>query len=97
MQNDDNAPVTERKEYPDIAARLGTLRRAYSEDTRKDWAERHGFNATQYTNWENGARRIPLEASEKLVKLYGLTLDWIYLGRVDGLSDTARRALSSKN
>lgn len=61
--------------------------------TQRAWAERHGFNPTQYNNWERGVRRIPLEASEKLCKLYGVTLDFIYLGRRDGLSDTASKSV----
>ena len=91
----DNVEVTDRKTFPAIADRLGALRAAFSDDNRTEWAARHKFNTTQYINWENGSRRIPLEAAESLCLRYGLTLDWIYLGRLDGLSETARRALSS--
>lgn len=86
--------MTERKTFPEIAERLIALRQAFSDDNKKDWAARNKFNATQYVNWELGTRRIPLEASEKLVTRYGVTLDWIYLGRIDALSESARKALS---
>lgn len=95
LRLNDTHAMSERKTYPDIAERLGTLRAGFSEDNRSVWAGRHGFNVSQYINWENGTRRIPLEAAEKLVQRYGVTLDWIYLGRWDGLSDSARKTLSS--
>jgi len=81
--------------YPEIAARLMALRQHFSDLSQKDWAERHGFNRTQYNNWEKGVRRIPVEAAEKLCDRYGLTLDAIYRGRLDGLSENARNILSS--
>lgn len=89
--------VTDRKTYPEIAARLTALRTAFSDATKTDWALREGFQPTQYINWENGTRRISLDAAELLAARYGLTLDWIYRGRMDGLSDTARKALSSRS
>lgn len=88
------AVVENRKTYPDIADRLRKLRTAFSDLTRKDWAARHHFNATQYTNWENGTRRIPIDAAETLCRAYGVTLDWIYLGRWGGLPQDLARALS---
>lgn len=82
------------KTYPDIAARLRSARKAFSEMNRKEWAEANGFNATQYTNWENGTRRVPIDSAAILCDRYGLTLDWIYRGRLDGLSSTARSTLN---
>lgn len=78
-------------EYPEIAARLIALRRGLSDLSQKGWAEKHGFNQTQYNNWEKGTRRIPVDEAEKLCQLYGLTLDFIYRGRLDGLSENARK------
>lgn len=77
------APRPGSKSYPQIGRRLGLVRKRFSELTRKDWAVKHGFSPTQYTNWENGTRRIPLEAAELLSDRYGLSLDWIYLGKED--------------
>lgn len=79
--------------YPEIGERLRHIREHFSDLTQKEWAERHGFNPTQYNNWEKGVRRIPVEAAEKLCELYGLTLDFIYRGRRDGLADTALNVL----
>lgn len=78
-------------DYPEIAARLTRIREWFSDLSQKDWAAKHGFNYTQVNNWERGVRRIPIEAAEKLCDVYGLTLDAIYRGRLDGLSDSARK------
>ena len=82
-----------QKTYPDIAARLTKLRMAFGGLVQREWAERHGFNQGQYNHWETGARRIPLEAAEKLALTYGVTLDWIYLGRRSGLAESTSKLL----
>ena len=87
MQNDD------RTEYPEIGLRLKTLRHAMSDLSQSAWATKHNFGVTQYNNWEQGVRRVPLEAAERLCERYGLTLDWVYRGRSDGLSDNLRKVL----
>lgn len=79
--------------YAQIASRLLAIREGYSELSQKDWAAKHGFSKTQYNNWENGTRRIPVESAERLCDLYGLTLDFVYRGRRDGLSENARKAV----
>lgn len=83
MENDSN-------QFADIGERLSQLRK-HERASQKAWAEKHNFNATQYNNWERGSRRIPLEYAEALCDRYGLTLDFIYRGRVDGLSENARK------
>lgn len=80
-------------EFPEIGARLTRIREVFSDLSQKAWAERHGFQQTQVNNWEKGARRIPVESAEKLCTLYGLTLDFIYRGRRDGLSEKASKSL----
>ena len=84
------------KRHDEIAARLGAIREAFSDMNRREWAEAQGFNVTQYVNWENGTRRIPIEAAERLCDRYGLSLDFIYRGKLDGCSDSAIRRLSSR-
>lgn len=80
-------------EFSDIGARLAAVRQAFSDLSQKAWAEKHAFNQTQYNNWEKGTRRIPVENAERLCSLYGLTLDFIYRGRRDGLADSASKVL----
>lgn len=89
--------VSENKQYPEIGVRVRAIREAFSgppPDTRRVWAARHQFNESQYGNWETGVRRIPIECADLLCERYGLTLDFIYRGRMDGLSATARNQLS---
>ncbi len=80
-------------QFFDIGQRLRSVRSAFSDFGQREWAEKHGFNQTQYNNWERGERRIPVEAAEKLCETYGLSLDFIYRGRRDGLSENASKLL----
>lgn len=61
--------------------------------SQKAFADRHNFGHTQYNNWETGTRRIPVDAAETLCEAYGLTLDFVYRGRRDGLSEKASKVL----
>lgn len=79
--------------YEQIGDRLRSVRLGFSDMNQRDWAEKNGFNTTQYNNWERGVRRIPVDEAEKLCQDYGLTLDFIYLGKRSGLSDTAAKVL----
>ncbi|MBQ2263232.1 MAG: helix-turn-helix transcriptional regulator [Loktanella sp.] len=79
--------------HKDIADRLVAIREGFSDLNQKQWAVKHGFTVTQWNNWEGGIRRITVESAERLCALYGLTLDFIYLGRRDGLSDSASKVL----
>lgn len=90
--NDGAMPESEFP-YADIGRRLEAIREGYSDLSQKAWAQKHGFNPTQYNNWAKGSRRIPVDAAEKLCNLYGLTLDAIYRGRLDGVSEKSRKML----
>ncbi len=83
--------MKDRKLYPEIGARLASVRTGFSDLSQTAWAESHGFSRTQYHQWEKGTRRIPIEAAIKLCDIYGLDLDFIYRGRRDGLSDAASK------
>jgi DNA-binding XRE family transcriptional regulator len=79
--------------FADVGARLIALRKSQSDLNQKDWAGKHGFSQTQYNNWENGTRRIPVDDAERLCQLYGVSLDFIYRGRRDGLPESVRNTL----
>jgi transcriptional regulator with XRE-family HTH domain len=79
--------------YAEIGKRLEAVRTSLSDLSQKAWAEKNGFAPTQYNNWATGQRRIPVEAAEKLCALYGLTLDAIYRGRLDGVPENLRKVL----
>lgn len=77
----------------EIGNRLEAVREAFTDLNQKDFAAKMGFNYAQYNNWSRGDRRIPIESAEKMCQTYGLTLDWIYLGRRDGLAERASKVL----
>ena len=89
----DTLRMSERPDYSDIGQRLLAVRAGFSDQPQKAFAEKHGFTPTQWNNWENGTRRISVDAAEKLCDLYGLTLDYIFRGRRDGLSENALKVL----
>ncbi|WP_051548139.1 helix-turn-helix domain-containing protein [Sneathiella glossodoripedis] len=72
------------KIYSDIGVRLRAFR-GLGGMNQKQFALSLGYNPTQYTNWETGARRIPVDMAIRLVERFGLTLDYIYLGDVSAL------------
>jgi transcriptional regulator with XRE-family HTH domain len=83
--------VTDRDN--EIAKRLRILREAEGEDSSSAWAERMGFSAQQYSNYENG---YPLPRDPAMVlarEIPGLTIDWLFIGREEGLSFDIRRRL----
>lgn len=80
-------------EHREIGERLERIRKAFSELNQKDWATRNQFNVAQYNNWERGSRRIPVEAAIQICQDYGVTLDFVYRGRSDGLPESLRKSL----
>lgn len=80
-------------DFPEIGKRLESVRTSFSDLNQKEWAEKHGFGITQWNNWESGFRRIPVDEAERLCELYGLTLDFVYRGRRDGLSENAAKVV----
>jgi len=54
------------------------------------WAKLNDFQRSQYANWDNGQRRIPIEAATVLCERYGVTLDWIYRGSLAGVAPKVR-------
>ena len=92
-QAQDCAMTDARTEFPEIGQRLRSIREGFSDLNQSEWAERNSFGVTQWNNWEKGARRISVDAAERLCSTYGVSLDFIYLGRRDGLSDKASKVV----
>lgn len=76
-----------------IGERLRALRLAFGPTKQVDWCAKHNFTPSQWNNWERGTKRISVDSAERLCEIYGLTLDWIYRGRRDGLAETASKVL----
>lgn len=82
-----------RPDYSEIGDRLTLVRQGFSDLTQSAWASKNGFAVSQYNNWEKGTRRISVDAAQKLADSYGLSLDFIFRGRRDGLSEKASKVL----
>jgi len=67
-----------------IAARLKRVREILGL-SKKDFAERAGISEQAYGPFENERRELSLQAAKKLRKTYGLTLEFMYFGKIDDL------------
>ncbi|MFC3169247.1 helix-turn-helix domain-containing protein [Paracoccus fontiphilus] len=67
-----------------VAARLQAARRALGL-TKREFAERAGMGEQTYGPFENGGRPLSLVAAKKLRKAHGLTLEFMYFGKIDDL------------
>ena len=79
---------------------IGRRIRAFRESlnlSAKDFAKTNGFSPSQLANWEYGHRRISVDASMRLVDRYGLTLDYIYMGRLSSLPHSLAISLSESH
>lgn len=85
--------MNDRPDYRQIGERLRAVREGFSDLNQKAWAEKNGFNPTQYNNWEKGIRRISVDAAIELADLYGLDLDFIFRGKRSGLDEKASKVL----
>lgn len=85
--------MSDEPQFLDIGQRLEAIRVGFSDLNQRDWAEKHSFGVSTYNNWVKGIRRIPVENAEKLCDLYGVDLDFVYRGKRDGLSESARKVL----
>ena len=80
-----------RHPHSEIGRRLISVRVAFTSDSVRAFAKRMDVSAMTVSGWETGSRRVPVESAELYCDMFGLTLDWIYRGRRDGLSETASK------
>lgn len=66
-----------------VGRRLAILR---GESTKRDIAQALGVLEDTYSSWELGKNGLPVDMAVKLADGLGLTLDWLYRGRTEGLS-----------
>ena len=53
---------------------------------QQDMAHRLNVSGSTWNNWEHGRKRINLTAALRLADHLGVSLDYIYRGRLDGVS-----------
>lgn len=65
--------------------------------TQKAFAASVGIGNTQMNNWMTQRGRIPLEGALKINKVYGVSLDFLYLGRADTLPAHLAKSWAEKS
>lgn len=83
----------QKEELPGQSERLIRLRKAYGYETTTAFAKFLDIAMTTYSGFENGAP-LSRQAAFKIVKkIPGMTLDWLYFGKPDGLPFEVLRRL----
>lgn len=87
-----------------VGKRLRIARRAFGNLSQAEFARRAGLSASALGNWEQGRQRPNMDAAEAIIDAFGLTLDYLFLGRVGTLRHEvataiidAERALTSES
>ena len=80
---------------PEAAARLTRVRRALGA-TPEAFAAQMSVSVETYALYESGLLRIPLAGALKLHDVYGVSLDYLFKGRLDHLPLTTRNALAAE-
>lgn len=75
-----------------VAARLQRAREIIGLGKR-EFAERAGIGEQTYGPFENAKRDLSLSSAKKLRKTYGLTLEFLYFGKIDDLPTRISREL----
>lgn len=77
-------PEKNSKNIDPVARRLALTREVLGL-TEKEFAERAGVLLGRYHRWESGSIPISLSSAMALCAAHGLTLDWLYRGKILGL------------
>jgi transcriptional regulator with XRE-family HTH domain len=72
-------------EFLEIGQRLELIREAIGIEVQAEFAKLCGVQPNAYSQWAKGRARISLPFALQVVKATGATLDYIYLGKTDGL------------
>jgi len=80
--------------YADIAHRLRAVR-AYYDMPSNEFAALADVPPKSYSQWESGDFRVSIEGAIKLGARFGVTLDFVYLGRIDTLPTNLAKAVAS--
>lgn len=80
--------------FADISNRLRAVREFYDLSS-KEFAEQANVPPKSYSQWESGSFRISIDGAIKIQSRYGISLDFIYTGRLDTLPNNMAAAVSS--
>jgi transcriptional regulator with XRE-family HTH domain len=76
--------VRTEKNAAEISKRLRWLREA-QDFNQAAIARQINVQRTRWNNWETAVGCIPVDVATLLVQKFGVTLDWIYMGREAGM------------
>ncbi len=79
-----------------VAQRLKRVRN-YINVSQAEFAKAIGVSPTRYNNWERGRDRLSLQGALKINELYGTSLDFLFLNRVETLPINMMKALSESS
>ncbi len=67
-----------------VGERIRLVRKAHGL-SQSELARKIGFSVTALSGWENGRTRPRIDAAEKIIDVFDLTLDYLLLGRMGTL------------
>lgn len=69
----------------EIAKRLEWVRIHYGYASKGAFAEAIGVSQSRYANWIT-KQQLSLDGAKRVARLHNVTLDFLFLGRIEGLS-----------
>lgn len=90
----DESPSTQPTDKHLVARRLHAVREALGLK-RSEFADIIGIDRSSYTKIENGIKPILPETAYRIFELYGVDLNFIYLGQVGGLPESLSRSVTT--
>ena len=85
--------ITESTLEGDLASRMRTLRRMIAGENQTAFAAKMEIELKRWNNFERGSPLSKEVAFLLVQKVPGLTLDWLYFGKVEGLTVALRDRL----
>lgn len=76
--------MSDKTPHTAVTRRL-VLIRQWQAESAADFCRKAGMSPSAWNNYETGDRRISIDAAIALCDRFGVTLDWIYRGRIAGL------------
>ena len=75
-----------------VGQRIEAAREALGIKERAELADAIGVDRSAYTKIADGKRLLPPDAADRACSLYGLTMEFIYRGRVESIPDAKLRS-----
>lgn len=88
-------PKIDDPSAPAVGERIRLLRDALGM-SQTDFAKQAGLERAAVATWERGAQRPGIPLAQKITDRYGVTLDWLFLGRTNTLRHDLAGLLSDK-